>query len=229
MHYFLDPNFNPNQGTLSAEESKHAIRVLRLKEGDHILIGDGAGHQFKAEITSTEKYTVITRILEENIFPKPERQLRVAIAPTKNLSRFEWFLEKATELGVHEIIPLISARTERSRIKEERSEKIILTASKQSQRAFIPKLLTTVNFQDFLAANEGEGMIAHCLESKDRLSLNAVSEEKKSLILIGPEGDFTPEEINVAEQRGFQSVILNENRLRTETAGIFAVAMLLNS
>ena len=226
MYFFLDPNFRVGQYELNAEESKHGIRVLRLKEGDQILIGDGDGQQFTCEISSTNNYTIKVKVLETNEFPKPKKELCVAISPTKNLSRFEWFLEKATELGVSEIVPIITTRTERPRIKEERSEKIILTASKQSQRAYIPKLLPTLSFQDFLTANEQKGIIAHCLSHRGRKSLKEVSEDHKSLILIGPEGDFTPAEIDAAERRGFQSVVLNENRLRTETAGIFAVAML---
>jgi len=226
MHFFLDPQFDPKIGTLNPEESKHAARVLRLKEGDTIFIGDGGGVQYTAEISQISKQDVKVNVLEKKGFPKPLHHVTVAISPTKNLSRFEWFLEKATELGVSEIIPLISRRTERTRIKEERSEKIILNAAKQSQRAFIPRLHPTTGFEELLISEHKNGLIAHCIDDKMRATVGVNPEGSESLILIGPEGDFTLEEVELAEKKGFKGVILNENRLRTETAGILAVAML---
>lgn len=226
MHFFLDPEFDPKQGVLNPEESKHAARVLRLREGDEVLIGDGKGVQFTAQIEHISKQEVKLDVLGKKSFPKPLHRVTVAISPTKNLSRFEWFLEKATELGVSEIVPLISRRTERARIKEERSEKIILNAAKQSQRAYVPTLRATTIFQDLMNAESNGGLIAHCISDKRRIPIEVNHEGSESLILIGPEGDFTLEEVELAEQAGFKGVVLNENRLRTETAGILAVAML---
>jgi 16S rRNA (uracil1498-N3)-methyltransferase len=226
MHFFLDPEFDPKNGVLNPEESRHALRVLRLREGDGILIGNGKGVQYSAEISEVLKNDVSVNVLSEQVFSAPKHHVRVAISPTKNLSRFEWFLEKATELGISEIIPLITSRTQRPRIKEERSEKIILSASKQSQRVFIPKLHPTVSLKEFLETEKNGGMIAHCMDQKERVSISVNPAGSESLILIGPEGDFTLEEVEIAEKAGFKGVILNDNRLRTETAGILAVAML---
>ena len=226
MHFFLDPEFDPKRGILNPEESKHAIRVLRLREGDEILVGDGRGVQYTTEISQISKQDVQVNILEKKSFPMLPHRVTVAISPTKNLSRFEWFLEKATELGVSEIVPLISQRTERAKIKEERSEKIILNASKQSQRAYVPLLRPTRTFEELLKSESDGGLIAHCINDKKRMAIEVNSERSKSLILIGPEGDFTPEEVELAEKEGFKGVLLNKNRLRTETAGILAVAML---
>lgn len=226
MHFFLDPYFDPKTGVLNPEESKHAARVLRLKEGDTILVGDGRGIQYTCEISRISKQEVQVNFFEEKAFPKPLHHVTVAISPTKNLSRFEWFLEKATELGVSEIIPLISRRTERTKIKEERSEKIILNAAKQSQRAFIPILHPTTEFEELIKSKHENGLIAHCIDDMARASIAVNPEGSQSLILIGPEGDFTLEEVELAEKKSFKGVILNENRLRTETAGILAVAML---
>jgi len=226
MHFFLDSEFEPKHGILNPEESRHAARVLRLREGDEILIGDGRGVQYKAEISQISKQDVKVNVLEKKNFPKPLHHVTVAISPTKNLSRFEWFLEKATELGVSEIVPLISKRTERARIKDERSEKIILNAAKQSQRAYVPILRPTTSIEELLKSESNGGLIAHCIGEKKRATIKVNPEGSESLILIGPEGDFTLEEVELAEKAGFEGVVLNENRLRTETAGILAVAML---
>lgn len=226
MHFFLDPEFDPKNGVLNPEESRHAMRVLRLREGDAILIGNGNGKQYLAEINSVRKQDVSVSVSSEVVFPAPARIVRVALSPTKNLSRFEWFLEKATELGVSEIIPLISSRTQRTRIKEERSEKIILNASKQSQRVYIPKLHPVTSLIDLLAQEKNGGLMAHCIEDKVRIAISKIPEKSETLILIGPEGDFTPEEVDLAERSKFKGVVLNDNRLRTETAGILAVAIL---
>ena len=226
MHFFLDLEFDPEHGLLNPEESKHASRVLRLKEGDEILIGDGKGVRYRAAISQISKQDVKVKVLEKKNFPKPLHRVRVALSPTKNLNRFEWFLEKATELGVSEIVPLISKRTERARIKDERSLKIILNAAKQSQRAFVPILRPTTLFADLLNSEINGGLIAHCINEKNRETIEVDPEGSESLILIGPEGDFTLEEVERAEEAGFKGVTLNENRLRTETAGILAVAML---
>ena len=226
MHFFLDPEFNPSSGTLNPEESRHATRVLRLKQGDRITIGDGKGHLYSAEVTEIGKDALKVTVLEEEIVRRPSTQIAVAISPTKNLSRFEWFLEKATELGVSEIIPLKTERTLRDRIKEDRSRKIILSAAKQSQRHFMPQLEPMTSFEDVIQREDENKLIAHCLEGLSRSPLSASDAETDTLILIGPEGDFTPEEIDAAERAGFEGVILGNNRLRTETAGILAVALL---
>jgi len=226
MHYFLDPDFDPAKGMLNAEESRHLSKVLRLRAGDSIQVGDGKGGVYTGTVEHTSLESTSIRVAEEEIFPEPEGKVRVAIAPTKNLSRFEWFLEKATELGVWQIIPIITARTLRDRIKESRAEKIVLQASKQSQRYFIPEISVLTAFDDILKPEADERLIAHCREDLTRHPLSVKYGNEDTLILIGPEGDFTSEEIAKAEDAGFRPVILGENRLRTETAGILAVALL---
>lgn len=226
MHFFLDPEFNPSSGLLNPEESRHASKVLRLKQGDRITVGDGKGHLFLGEVEEFEREVLKVSVLEEEIVKRPTSCVAVAISPTKNLNRFEWFLEKATELGVSEIIPLKTERTLRDRIKEDRSRKIILSAAKQSQRHFLPQLGPITSFEDIIRRKDENKLIAHCLEDIPRTPLSASDSEADTLILIGPEGDFTPKEIDRAEKAGFEGVILGSNRLRTETAGILAVALL---
>jgi 16S rRNA (uracil1498-N3)-methyltransferase len=226
MHFFLDPSFDKNQCLLNEEESRHASRVLRLKEGDEITIGDGKGACYTAAIRSISKGKVRVDIVNEKTIDPPTHPLRIAIAPTKNLNRFEWFLEKATEMGVDEIIPLQTSRTLRPRIKQERAERIVLTATKQSQRAYLPIIAPLTPYFEFIADQSNSGYIAHCEEDLTRVGVSELRNTRPSLILIGPEGDFSKEEIAEAEKNGFMGLELTHHRLRTETAGIFALAAL---
>jgi 16S rRNA (uracil1498-N3)-methyltransferase len=209
---------------LSAEESKHATKVLRKKEGDILNFTDGKGIFYTAEITVADARKCRLKIVSTEQKAKQHNyHFHIAIAPTKNMDRFEWFLEKATEIGIDEITPIICSRSERKVIKTERGNKILLSAMKQSLKYHLPKLNEAISLNDFLKQEfEGTKYIAHC-EDGDKLNLKTVSKAEKTLILIGPEGDFSPKEIELALQNQFKAVSLGTSRLRTETAGIVAV------
>ena len=208
--------------SLSNEENKHIVKVLRKNVGDKINIINGKGFLFIAEIEEIKKYIVSLKVIKKE---KKEKQhkynLHLAIAPTKNINRFEWFLEKATEIGINEITPIICSRSERKKINLERCNKIIISAVKQSMKFYRPKLNSPKSFIDFID-NEypGEKHIAYCVnQKKHKLSK---SESSSHLILIGPEGDFSENEISLAINKKFKPTTLGNSRLRTETAGIVA-------
>ena len=209
---------------LSTEESKHTTKVLRKKEGDILNFTDGKGGFYKAEITLADSRKCILKIISSDQKGKQHNyHLHIAIAPTKNMDRFEWFLEKATEIGIDEITPIICSRSERKVIKTERGNRILLSAMKQSLKHHLPKLNEAINLNDFIKQDfEGAKYIAHC-EDGEKKELKTVSKTEKTLILIGPEGDFSPKEIELALQNQFKAVSLGTSRLRTETAGIVAV------
>jgi 16S rRNA (uracil1498-N3)-methyltransferase len=195
---------------LSAEESKHATKVLRKKEGDILNFTNGKGYFYKAKITVADTRKCRLQVVSTEQKEKQHNyHLHIAIAPTKNMDRYEWFLEKATEIGVDEITPIICHHSERKVIKTERCNRILLSAMKQSLKFHLPKL------------NEGNKYIAHC-EEGNKTELKEKKKEKRTLILIGPEGDFSPSEIELALQNQFKAVSLGTSRLRTETAGIIA-------
>ena len=221
LFYLENPE---NEIILSAQESKHATRVLRKKEGDVLDFTDGKGNFYKAEITVADSRKCRLKIVRSDQKEKQHNyHLHIAIAPTKNMDRFEWFLEKATEIGIDEITPMICNRSERKVIKTERCNKILLSAMKQSLKFHLPKLNEAISFNDFIKQDfEGNKYIAHCEQGK-KIELRAEEKAKKTLILIGPEGDFSPTEIEMALQNQFKAVSLGTSRLRTETAGIVAV------
>ena len=208
---------------LSAEESKHATKVLRKKEGDILNFTDGKGGFFQAKITVAEARNCRLQVVRSEQKEKQHNyHLHIAIAPTKNMDRFEWFLEKAAEIGIDEITPIICRRSERKVIKTERCNRILLSAMKQSLKFHLPKLNEAISLNDLIKQDfEGTKYIAHC-EDGDKLNLKTVSKAEKTLILIGPEGDFSPKEIELALQNQFKAVSLGTSRLRTETAGIIA-------
>jgi len=209
---------------LSAEESKHAIKVLRKKEEDILGFTDGRGNFYKAEIRVADSRKCRLQIVSSEQKPKQHNyHLHIAIAPTKNMDRFEWFLEKATEIGINEITPIICSRSERKVIKTERCTRILLSAMKQSLKFHLPKLNEAISLSDFIKQDfEGAKYIAHCKDGKKN-ELKTEDKTEKVLILIGPEGDFSPKEIELALQNQFKEVSLGTSRLRTETAGIIAV------
>ena len=229
MHLFYTPDIASNSYTLNEEESNHCNKVLRLKTGDVVHLIDGVGGLYTAEIAEANKKAVRLNIIDkQNEFGKRNHYLHIAIAPTKNIDRIEWFLEKATEIGIDEITPVVCERSERKIVKEERLEKVITAAVKQSLTAYHPKLNPTISLRDFLKENVEKSeanykLIAHCIDDGNR---NAISElikpHQKYLILIGPEGDFSPKEIELALQSGYKPVTLGNTRLRTETAGLAA-------
>ena len=209
---------------LSKEESKHATKVLRKKEGDILNFTDGKGGFYKAEITIADTKKCRLQIISSEQKPKQHNyHLHIAIAPTKNMDRYEWFLEKATEIGIDEITPIICDHSERKVLKTERCNRILLSAIKQSLKFHLPKLNEAMPLKDFLELDfEGNKYIAHC-EKSDKLELKNEKLEEKTLILIGPEGDFSPAEIEIAMQNQFKAISLGESRLRTETAGLVTV------
>ncbi len=224
MHLFYTPDISEETYTLNEIESKHCIKVLRLNTNDQIELIDGKGSFYKAKIIdpNPKKCKIeITKTIHE--FGKRNHYLHIAIAPTKNIDRFEWFLEKATEIGIDEVTPLLCDHSERKGIKNERLEKIIISAVKQSIKAYKPKLNPLTKYGDFIKQNfDGTKFIAHC-EENEKQSLKAnYKTGSNSLILIGPEGDFSPEEINLAKKYDFLETNLGDSRLRTETAGIIA-------
>jgi 16S rRNA (uracil1498-N3)-methyltransferase len=223
MHLFYDPSIKieSNSHQLSEEESKHACKVMRLQIGDQIQILDGVGQAFTCEIVLDNPKKCEVKILSFISNPKDHPSIHIAIAPTKNIDRIEWFLEKATEIGITEITPIICSNSERKVIKEDRLLKIIVAAMKQSKRLHLPKLNPICTFNDFIAANP-KGLIAHCYLA-EKFELENVFENQNCPILIGPEGDFSEDEVSKALLKNYKTITLGNNRLRTETAGLYAV------
>ncbi|MBP6824947.1 MAG: 16S rRNA (uracil(1498)-N(3))-methyltransferase [Saprospiraceae bacterium] len=212
---------------LDEEESRHLLTVLRRKAGDRLRITDGLGFFYEAELTETGKRHALARILTQTPAP-PERpaRLHLAIAPVKQTERFEWFLEKATEIGVDEITPLLCRRSERDKIRTDRLEKILVSAMKQSLRARLPRLNELTPFKQFAAsAKEDLKCIAWCANEPLPHLRTFIAPAQNTVIAIGPEGDFSPDEVALALKHGFAGVSLGEARLRTETAGLLAVSV----
>ncbi|RMB60966.1 16S rRNA (uracil(1498)-N(3))-methyltransferase [Dokdonia sinensis] len=209
------------------DESKHIVRVLRKQEGDTLHITNGKGYIFKGTITAAGQNKCIIEIKSfEQQAPLPY-YLHLAVAPTKSNDRFEWFLEKATEIGISEITPLLCDHSERKVIKQERFEKIIQSAMKQSLQAHLPKLNPLASFKDFINdASCEHKFIAHCEPTKKNKLSHSAALKKKVLVLIGPEGDFSPEEISSAAENKYIAVTLGSQRLRTETAAITACQLI---
>jgi len=226
MHIFYTPdiNFSDSSFILNEEESKHCSRVLRLKAGNHIHLVDGRGGFYLAEITNdSPKKTHLSILNKQANFEKRNHRLHIAIAPTKNIDRIEWFIEKATEIGIDEITPIICEHSERKDVKPERLEKIAISAIKQSLKAYLPKINEAVKLSNFIKSDNSEHKyIAHCVPTDKKEIADNFSKQEDYLILIGPEGDFSEDEINLALQNGFVPITLGNSRLRTETAALRA-------
>lgn len=224
MHLFYTPDIFSDTYTLSEEESKHCIKVLRLQTGNLLQLVDGRGGFYDAVIE--DPHPKRTRLKITNVqrdFGKRNHYLHIAIAPTKNIERTEWFLEKATEIGIDEISLLICDRSERKEVKTDRLNKVITSAVKQSVRAYHPKLNEPQKFKDFIGNNtDGQRFIAHCIGSEKFPLKDQIKLHSRYLVLIGPEGDFSPSEIDSALQLNFIPVSLGSTRLRTETAALEA-------
>lgn len=229
MQLFYNPNIDSNTTQINFDkiESKHIVRVLRKKELDILKITNGKGFLFDAKITIANDKKCIAVIMNSQQKPKPwNYYLHIAIAPTKNNDRIEWFLEKATEIGVDEITPLICSNSERRVVKLERFEKIIQAAMKQSLKFTLPKLNKPIKFNDFINREfEGKVCIAHCKEEKRESLSKIINPSENTTLLIGPEGDFSPNEIEKAVKKNYIPISLGKSRLRTETAGLVAVNM----
>jgi 16S rRNA (uracil1498-N3)-methyltransferase len=229
MQLFFDENLNFESSTflIESDESKHILRVLRKNIGDEIYVTNGKGKACRAEITNSISKRCEIKILDKHEEPPLPYQLHIAIAPTKSSDRFEYFLEKSTEIGISEITPLLCDNSERKRLNIKRCQKIIQSAMKQSQRFHLPKLHEMQSYNSFMQSNfEGYNTcIAHCEDHKKSPFKNQIRTSNQTLILIGPEGDFSTDEIQLALSKSFHPVTLGEKRLRTETAGIVASVM----
>mgnify|MGYP003611735533 FL=1 len=225
MQLFYNPDIDETTETFSfdKEESRHIIKVLRKKDSDILHVTNGLGLLFETEITLASDNKCIVEVLSIKKSPEPKFRLHLAVAPTKMNDRFEWFLEKATEIGIQEITPVFCDRSERKVVNLERFEKIILSAMKQSNETYLPKLNEAISFKEFIKQkNEGLQLIAHC-EEADKKSLKEVLKPNENItILIGPEGDFSDKEIALALENNYQPVMLGNTRLRTETAAVVA-------
>jgi 16S rRNA (uracil1498-N3)-methyltransferase len=224
MHIFYTPDLSGRNYTLDETESKHGVRVLRLGKGDEIVLVDGRGGWFTAAIEDANPKRCTVKVVNEYLnFGRRTFRVHMAMAPTKNIDRTEWFLEKATEIGIDRVTPLLCQHSERKEIKTDRLEKVMISAMKQSLKAYLPQLDEMIRFTEFIRQPfDGQKFIAHCEEQHRDLLKNIVKPGENYLILIGPEGDFSPEEIEMALQSGFQPVSLGKSRLRTETAGVVA-------
>ena len=224
MHIFYTPDISGNIYTLDETESKHCVRVLRLEKGDEITLVDGRGGFFTAEIADPNPKRCAVKVIKSELnFGLRNYKVHIAIAPTKNIERIEWFLEKATEIGINRVTPLLCRYSERKEIKTDRLEKVMVSAMKQSIKAYLPQLDPLTKFNDFIRQPfDGQKFIAHCDEKHRDLLKTMVDTNNNYLILIGPEGDFSSEEIEMAINAGFHPVSLGDSRLRTETAGVVA-------
>ncbi|MFI0431377.1 16S rRNA (uracil(1498)-N(3))-methyltransferase [Mariniflexile sp. HMF6888] len=225
MQLFYNPNITESttQFSFEKEESRHIVKVLRKNMGDTLHITNGNGWLFTAEIAIPNINKCVVTVISKSQQPKRDYSLHLAVAPTKMNDRYEWFLEKATEIGIDTITPIICDHSERKIIKPERFEKILQSAMKQSLSCYMPKLNESINFKDFIKQGfNGDLFIAHC-EETDRKSLKQQLKPKQNItILIGPEGDFSSKEIELAIKNKFIPVTLGDTRLRTETAAIVA-------
>jgi 16S rRNA (uracil1498-N3)-methyltransferase len=225
MEIFYAPDIAGNTYSLGEKESRHVVRVLRMTKGQDVKLIDGKGNLFTGTITDPDQNHCTIEIKDEiRNFEKRNYRLHIAISPLKNPERFEWFIEKSVEIGIDEITPLICRNTEKPGIKSERINNLIISAMKQSLKASRTILNEPCNFKEFIASHSnGLRMIAHCEKSLERHGLAETYQKNKDvIILIGPEGDFSKDEINFAVAGGYRPVHLGSSRLRTETAGIAA-------
>lgn len=227
MQLFYAPDITRPVHTLSEQESMHCIKVLRMGAGDPVHLTDGAGALFLGSIENPHPKHCTVRITDTvEQFGRLPYSLSVAIAPTKNIDRLEWFAEKATEIGIDRIIPVECSRSERRTLNTERIERVVVSAMKQSVKAYKPEITPLTPLRELIVRPfDGTKLIAHCDKSADRIPIGrAVVKGGDVLILIGPEGDFSPKEITFARENGFRDTTLGDQRLRTETAALYATA-----
>jgi 16S rRNA (uracil1498-N3)-methyltransferase len=228
MNLFFREDISSNLIELDAEESRHCIKVLRLRKGDVIHLTDGKGNLAEASIVDDSLRSCSVEIQKRERKPAEKNyHLSIAIAPTKNHDRFEWFIEKVTEIGINEVVPIICSRSERDSVKTERLKNIAIAALKQSQKYFLPEISEPVLFQDYVKRNNAEQkFICTCEAESSRHFKNLWQPKQNYSVLVGPEGDFTQEEVKLATENGFIEVSIGSTRLRTETAGIVACSMI---
>ena len=232
LPFFYIESFDASQQllTLNEETSKHVVQVLRMQVGEQLNLTDGKGNLLTASITEAHKKHCVVRIQAASFTPQADGRVTIAVSLVKNASRFEWFLEKATEIGITEIIPLLCERTERQHFRYDRMNGILISAMLQSQQTWLPMLHEPLKFEH-LKMHKFENalkLIAHCEETEKKSLKKMLSEIEgtDSIILIGPEGDFTSAEIDTAIAEGYKPVMLGETRLRTETAAVVAATLL---
>lgn len=223
MHVFYTPDIERSQ-ELPEEEAAHAVRVLRLQPGDKVMLTDGKGCFYQAEISIADKKRCLVNVLEkEPQAPLWKNHIHLAVAPTKNMDRMEWLAEKATEIGLDEITFLDCRYSERKVIKTERIEKILVSAIKQSLKAKLPLLHGMTDFSKFVNQPfSGQKFIAHCYKNERQELKDILHPGEDAVVLIGPEGDFSEEEVSLALSKGFVPISLGPSRLRTETAALVA-------
>ena len=230
LPFFYISEYAPSQKEIVLDEdtSRHVVQVLRMKEGEKLNLTDGKGNLITAEVIDAHKKHCAVNVLESRLMPQASRKITIAISLLKNTNRFEWFLEKATEIGVSEIIPLICERTEKQKFRFDRMKGICISSMLQSQQTWLPILSEPKQFDDMVIQqfDQQQKFIAHCDESSVKKQLSTFQSFNSSIILIGPEGDFTKDEIKLALENNFIPVSLGETRLRTETAGIVAASLL---
>jgi 16S rRNA (uracil1498-N3)-methyltransferase len=231
VFYHSELDSSQKKLTLDEENSKHAVQVLRMQKGEPLNLTDGKGNIITAEIIDAHKKHCEVKINASSYTPQASRKIVLAISLLKNSNRFEWFLEKATEIGVTEIVPLICERTEKQKFREDRLQNILVSAMLQSQQCWLPVLHKPIDFELVFRQQEiigaSQKFIAHCIKDQKRNLGDLVNESLPSqIILIGPEGDFTLEEVELAKQNHFMSVSLGNTRLRAETAGVVAATIL---
>lgn len=229
MNIFYTPNItNTNTFVLDETESKHAIKVLRLNQGDEICLVDGKGSFYIAEINNAHQKKCEVKIIKNEKEENNKPRIHIAIAPTKNNDRLEWFIEKTTEIGISEISPIICDHSERKFLKTERLEKRAISAMKQSLKATLPLINDSINFKNFVNSipETTEKYIAHCYNENQKHLKEIYPGSKDCVVLIGPEGDFSLQEVELALNNGFTPISLGKSRLRTETAGLVACNIL---
>jgi 16S rRNA (uracil1498-N3)-methyltransferase len=233
LPFFYIPSYNAGQKTIVLDEdtSRHVVQVLRMQNGEQLNLTDGKGHLLTAVITDNHKKHCTVQVEEVVVHPAAEKKVVIAISLLKQTNRFEWFLEKATELGVAAIIPLVGARTEKEKFRQDRLQQILVSAMLQSQQTWLPVLHEPLAYESLFTQADVTGIahkfIAHCEEQQKTELVNELAAAKGSrIILIGPEGDFTGEEITLALSAGFRPVALGDTRLRAETAGVVAASLL---
>lgn len=223
MHLFYSTNISENTITLDHEESKHLAKVLRLEMGDQVQVIDGKGTRYLCEVSIAHQKATQLNVLEKELVNEAYG-IEIAAAPTKNLNRWEWFLEKTTEIGIDAIHPILSFHSERKVLKQDRQLRILVSAMKQSYKTKLPQLTELEKFKEFVKNDfDGRKFICHCYDDLPKKTLNeSYKKGEKALLLIGPEGDFSREEVALALEHNFEPIALGASRLRTETAAIVA-------
>lgn len=222
MELLIDPDFVPG-ATLCEDESRHCVKVMRHRVGDTVFVSDGCGKRYECKIADANARGCMLEIVKCEELPEPTYSLHMAVAPTKNIDRFEWFVEKAVEIGVAKITPIYCDHSERTTLRTDRLRRIVMAAAKQSLKSYLPEVTEPVSCTDLIAsAEEDQRFILHCEEGEKEHLFNACQTSRSTLVLVGPEGDFSAKEIGSALSHGFVECSLGKERLRTETAAVVA-------